>query len=251
MNNTYGKEFEDAKKTLDMLQAHPMTKALQAEKVAKVLKERQATAGRIEALKQDEDIILPGLQDSVTALQEELQAHDQARKVIQGKLSQAAASLMVEKQRISLEKAGAERELIESADPKIDEAIQFFRDEFEALRRKSVHKDQRLGKVNAFTLRREITVYSNYRALNAGLGYCRTAINELESMKMMPSADLGRIEALKEGIPDINQMTEITSDKPLPAGPESVNPLHLLPTDSEMDWQINKLFERCKRLIGC
>jgi len=66
-------------------------------------------------------------------------------------------------------------------------------------------------------------------------------------MKLVPDFDLDRIEALKAGLPDPDELTEYCSEKPLPRPPD---PLAALPSDSVMTWKVGKLTEKFNRLMG-
>lgn len=239
-----------AKETLAMIEDHPLTKTIRAERAAEILKKREEAALKVEQLRREaETMVLPGLQAELATAGEELARHDEKRKVLQTKVSDAAALLYAERLRISRETSEAETVLLSTSDPKIDDAILFFRDKHENLLTKSINRNNRLGDTNIFTLTRKLTTWSNEKAIRTALTYCLEAIRELERVKLIPVLDVDRIEAIKAGIPDPNEMTEISADKPLPGG-KDINPLSLLPSADEMDWKIGKLKEKVKKLTG-
>jgi len=90
-------------------------------------------------------------------------------------------------------------------------------------------------------------VESNVDAVNSALRYCMDAIKELEKMKLTPELDAERIQALKTGIPDISEMKETNWEKPLPR--VNADPQSLLPSDSQIEWEIGKLNEKFKKLM--
>jgi len=121
--------------------------------------------------------------------------------------------------------SGQEQILIDSADPRIDEGIEFFRDRFESLRVKSIDSQTRTGETNLYTEKKEVFVYSNAAAIKNALAYCRAAIDELERMKLTPDLEGGTGRGATKGIPDENELTEARGEKPLPGG-KGINPLH-------------------------
>jgi hypothetical protein len=240
----------NAESTLALIQEHPMTKALLAEQAAKSLTHRQQLAEQLAELERAAAETLPELERDATAAKTALDALDKQRQNLSDKQRQASARLMGERQRIARERTAAEGELIESADPQIDEAIQFFRDEYDALRRKAVHKDSQQGPLNPLTLRRKLITRSNYQAISGALEYCRVAMHELEVMKLMPVPDAERIAELKAALPDPGEMREYSADKKLPAVAAEVDPIRRLPSESWLELQGRKLDERIKRTLG-
>ena len=59
--------------------------------------------------------------------------------------------------------------------------------------------------------------------------------------------DIERIEVLKKGIPSIDIYTEYTGEKPIPD--TTPNPIHALPSYSEMDWTIGKLMKKAEKIL--
>lgn len=239
----------NAQETLAMLNNHPLTQQLKSQRAAEILKEREEAALRLEAIKEETEAILPGIQTELLNLQNELKRHDQARKVIQSKQSAAALALATEKQRIERERREAETVLFETCDPRIDEAITFFRDKREALLLKKVDRQIREGKRNIFTMQQEIHAYSNVVSIRAALFYSLSAIAELEKSKLQPVLNTERIDELKHLIPNADELTEVVGNKAIPAGAESVNALHLLPSPDEMNWKIGKLTKRVEKIL--
>jgi len=90
----------------------------------------------------------------------------------------------------------------------IADALEFFTGKIrevmtEPIRKSEIVTDRKLsGKA-------ETTVYSNTEAVLSYLAYCKSAISELESMKISTAeCDVVRIEALKAGLPDYKEISE-------------------------------------------
>jgi hypothetical protein len=212
----------DAQKTLELLEAHPFTRKIREEREAEILQVRMEAAERLAHSKEEAARVLPELQAAEDAARQAVKTHDKQRRELEGAIARAAAARAEERLRLEREMAAAERILLENYSEKIDEAIMFFRDRFDALRAKKPSSDRDAGETNIFTLRKEIISYTNYPAIRDALAYCSRAIFELEQMRLSPALDAERIEELKRGIPDADAMTEYSSDKPiLPPTPPS------------------------------
>ena len=244
----YDKTIEDLKKTAAELEKSPMVLAFRAEEAARTLEERRIGAAKLRAAKEEAETIIPDALREIDALAADLAAHDESRAIIADKLTTARAELMQERQRLDRERAASEAALLSNYDPRIDMAILFFRDRFETLRAKHINAQHRTGETNIYTETKGVVTFSNVYAIEAALAYCRAAIDELEKMKLVADPDLDRIYELRKEIPDPDILTESVGSKPLP-GSKGVNPLHLLPTDSEMDWKFGKLAEKFKKVM--
>lgn len=241
-------EKEKLTELLASAESHPMMQQILAEKAAAILGERLLAAAKLRAAMEDAERVIPERQQEVDALVAHLAEYDEGRKVILDKLTSARGELMKERQRLDWERSHAEAALLGNYDPRIDEAITFFRDRFEGLRVKDINRQQRTGETNIFTEKKEVFVYSNAGAIKNALAYCRAAIDELERMKLTPDLDAERIEALQKGIPDADALTENAGEKPL-EGSKGFNPLHLLKSDDQLSWEIGKLTEKFKKVM--
>jgi hypothetical protein len=124
----------------------------------------------------------------------------------------------------------------------------FFRGKLDWLREPGrISKDQRKVETNPFTWTKKTFVESNTQAIRDALAYCQAAVQELERMRLIPELDMGRIEELKEKVPRIDVYQEYIGEKPIPD--INVNPRMLLPSDSQMDWEIAKINERYKEIM--
>lgn len=147
-----------------------------------------------------------------------------------------------------MENVEAETVLLLNYDERIDETITYFRDRFDALRRKKVDETVHSGERNLFNMTKKLIKFSNYNAIIAALAYCNSAITELENMKLAPKLDQEKIEKLKAGIPKTNAFTETTGEKVIP-GSKDVNPRHLLKSDSQLEWELGKILKKFEKII--
>ena len=227
---------------------HPMMKQIMKEEAAKVLQVRQEAAGRIGAMQQEAERVIPGLLADLGELEQELTRHNEAKKDILKRLSTARVKLAEARGDLDRERSAAENILLSNYDGTIDTAIQWFRDKHDGLMmKKADHSTYKTGS-DIFTMSKKFVTYSNAPSIVAALTYTRVSIQILEAMKLVPEIDLEKIETLKAGIPDIATLTEITREKPLPR--INTDPRSLLPSDSEMDWKFGKLMEKAKKILG-
>jgi len=95
-------------------------------------------------------------------------------------------------------------------------------------------------------MQKETTVESNRRAVLSCLDYCGAAIATLQEMKLLPEVGLQRIQAIKDAIPSIDVFMEISGERPLP---KSVDPIMLIPSAEQTDWELGKLHEKIKKVM--
>jgi len=139
--------------------------------------------------------------------------------------------------------------LLETAFPEIDEAITFFKKKLGYLRSPGRIDHLSAGADrNIFIDTKIVKAESNADAVRLALEYCMAAIKELEKMKLTPILDIEKIEKMKVAVPSIDVYTEVTGEKPLPES-KGINPLHLLPSDSEMDYRRDTVMEKAKKLL--
>jgi hypothetical protein len=216
-------------------------KTLRADKAAETLATRRETAGRIEALRNEQAEVLPKLQADLEEKEAKFVA---AKAALEGLASDCrAAALAVYSKRFAFDNTirNCEASLLESADPAIDTAILFFKDKLDWLRTPGRISRNAVGAVrNIFTEKKTVKEESNVPAINSAMTYCRAAITELENMKLAPALDAEKIAELKAGIPKIDVYTEYVGEKPFPR----VN------TVSPTDWSIGRLNQKFKELMG-
>ena len=212
---------------------------------------RREAAARIAKSKATADAVIPGLIEKVDQARAAIVAHDAARKTLQGRLAAAAAALANKRHSVESEIRQAETVLLETYDAGIDEAISYFRDSHETLRSKSADESRHRGENNIFTMSKAITIFSNRESIVAALKFCREAIATLEGMKLAPAVDLGKIDALKKGIPDAGTLTEYQTSKPLPPlPPDPMEVIRLNEESGTSDYERKKLREKTKKLMS-
>ena len=144
-----------------------------------------------------------------------------------------------------------EKILYETFDPRIDEGIEFFQAKLDWLRSPGRISSRVLNvERNLITDTKTVTGESNADALLEAILYCQSSIKILEGLKLSPECHIEEIQELKDGIPSIDLYTKpLKGEKPLP-GSKGINPLHLLPSDSELDWKFGKLMQKFKKVMG-
>ena len=194
---------------------------------AENLAKRREIPARIESLRNEEGAVLPDLQ----AVLEGKEAKQVAAKAaLEGAAEEVRAAVVaLRSKRLVFRGAieNCEAELIESADPRIDEAIQFFMGKMDWLRSPGRISSNRLSSErNIFTMTKTTHAESNVDAVRGALLYCQDAIKELGNMKLHPELDMAKIEEMKAGVPDIGIYTESTGEKPLPKPPPDFQTTH-------------------------
>jgi len=244
------KKEEKLTELLGQAEAHPLMKQILAEKAAAILATRTEAAGKIEVLKKERDEVIPKRLADRDAKEEKFKRAKAALDTAGGEFQTARAALSGENQSFGSAIGRQEQILFETADPLIDEAITFFRGKLDYLRSPGrISSDRRGGESNVFTEKVTLKVESNVDAINSALQYCMAAIKALERMKLTPALDLQKIEEMKAAVPKIDVYTEYTGEKPYGFTIANVNPRLLLPSDSQMEWEIGKLNEKFKKLM--
>jgi hypothetical protein len=228
----------------------PIVKQLRTEKAAATLATRMEAAGKIEGLKKERDEVIPILIEDRDAKEAKYKEAKAALDAAGGEYQTARGAVSGRSQSFDNAISRQETILLETADPAIDEAITFFRKKLDWLREPGrISRDARGAEVNIFTETVTRTTASNVPAIHSALNYCQAAIKALEQMKLCPELDVGKIEELKGNIPRIDVYTEFSGEKPVGRTIAGVNPRMLLPSDSQMDWEIAKVNERYKEIM--
>jgi len=240
----------NAEDTLKLLEGHPLTKKLRAEHEGKVLKERQDAANTLERLRKDAEIAIPELHVAVVEAEAELTSHDAARQALATKAAETRLALARERGRFEREKNAAEYVLLSNYDSRIDQAIEFYRDKFEDIRKKRPDRDTAPWETNLITMTRKVFSRSNTESIVAALKYCNCAIAELEEMRLEPVVDLEKIETLKRRIPEVSEFQEYLGEKPLPPPPpDAVDMIRSAECAGTNDYLLRKLHEKADRLL--
>lgn len=247
--NQKTREAEEMKELLKEAENHPLMQKIRADRATSTLATRTTAAGKIKALKRERDEVLPKLEADLETKEANYKKTMVDLNAATAEYQKARAVLSGESYCLDNSISTQEQILIESADPALDEAIVFFREKIDYLRSPGRISTNRLGsEENIFTELKTVKMESNVGAVKSALEYCRAAIEELERMKLSPMLDVKKIEAIKNGIPDIGIFTESTGERP--TGKLNINPFSMLPSDSEMDWKIGNLNEKFKKLMA-
>ena len=244
------KQAEKLTELLKGAEDHPLIKQLFAAQAAALLATRTTAADQIKAIEKERDEALPKLQTDIEK-KEAIFLKAKATFEEAGRSFQSArAALSTENNNFSYSISHLEQSLIESADPQIDDAIQFFRDKLEWLRSPGKIETHRLGaERDIYTETVAILSENNIQAINDAMQFCRDAIQALELMKLEPAFDLQKIEALKKAIPDINIFTESKGEKPM----EGSRPRSLasyFKSDSHHDYDMRRLLEKADKSLA-
>lgn len=241
-------DLEKMEKLVDQIEKHPMTAEFEKKKAAKNLLKRKEAKARITAL-QPELEALPSAEEATAELTTELQILMEREKVLRQTINEKVMALRSERYQLENEKRQEEMILLETADGALDSAIEFFRNELDELRKPGkVSIDRRGGERNIFTETVTLKTETNEEAIKSRMAYCMAGIEELGRMKLEPEVDLQKIEAMKAGLPPTDIFQEYSGVHPLP-GSKVVNPLHLLPSDSEMSWKLGNLNEKFQKWL--
>ena len=241
-------EAEKITEALKELESHPMMKKIQEEKAQAILRKRQAAAAAVKDMERTREEFFPGLLEELDSLQDEL-------VVAEAAVSRVRSEVAAKKQEVSSETLGFERRinqhkaiLEESCDPRIDEAIQFFRDALDRFRKPGVIvKIGRASILNPINWMKQTFTETNRESVLDALTYCKDAIKSLEVVKLEPEFPAKKVEDLKKGIPSIDNYTEVTGEA---EGPKvNTDPFAGLPSDSELDWKKKNLEEKHRKIM--
>ena len=242
------KEIERLQKLADELEKNPITIKQRAEEAAAILAQRNAAAAKIEDLKLDIEATRI-IQKEIDELTLKLSALDAERENIKAAIAGKRYFIATEKSGIEGEARQYEAILLRTYDAAIDDAITYFRDKLDYLRSPGRITTRKVGgERNIFTDTIKLTEESNYQAINRALDFCRACIDELDTMKMKPTLDTARIEAMKKAIPDIDVFSEYTAEKPLPDS-RGVNPLSFLPSSDTLALTMEKIEKKFKTVM--
>jgi len=239
-------EIEKMEKLAAEIERNPLTKKFREEEAAVTLFKRLAAADRIEALRHEAENY-GVIQAEVDIMVERLADIERQRQELKTEIGKKRATLMRTRLDIESEINTQEKILYETSDPSIDEAIKFFQDRREILFRKKPDSQTRRTGSNIFAMVKNFVIFSNSNAIEKSLAYCLVCMKKLECMKLIPTLDVNRIDELKRGVPDADEMIETTGEKPFPR--INVDPGILLPSNSEMDWKLGKLNKKFQKLM--
>jgi hypothetical protein len=223
-----------------MLDESPLAQQIIAEKTAEVLAKRMETEVKIDALKRKRVEVLPKLQADLEDKEAILQKARTALAKATDEWQTAKAALSRKKCSYDSAISHLEGYLIESADPRLDEASGWFRDKIDFLRQPGrISLIAGGSERNIFTLTKTVKEETNADAVHASIKYCQAAIKELERMKLTPELDKVKIEEMKKGVPSIDIYSEVTSEVSMPKAPPD-----FLQTHGHVLEKIDKLMKK-------
>jgi hypothetical protein len=242
-------EMEKMEELRKIIEASPLTQKIKEEKAAEVLAKRQGAAGKIAKLRKEREETVPRLIADIEAKEAVYLKAKAAQDAALSELRTAKAELSSEGYQFDTDIRQQETILFETADPRIDEAITFFRDKLDELRKPGRISSRGMTvKRNLFTEMKTLTTETNEGAVLGAIRYCMEAIKELEALKLSPEFNIDGIKKIKDEIPSLEVFEEISGEKPLP-GSKGINPRDLLKSDSQLDWEMGKLNEDFKKLM--
>jgi hypothetical protein len=244
--------LERAEKLADQLEKNPILRKMREDEAAENLSKRQAAAARIADLRLDLEATRI-LQTEIDSAVLNLAELDKQRAELADEIGRKRYFRATERGGIEAAIQHEEAALLDCYDRRIDEAITFFREHREFLLKKSIVEQERHGKPDIFTESKEVTVFSNYESIRRALTYCLAAIAALETMKLAPSPDLDRIEALRREIPDTDELREYNGEKATsrddPPGPGLLSALRRA-SDSYTDAVVDSVLEKAKKILA-
>lgn len=197
---------------------HPMTAKIIEEQREAIIAQRREQVAELERIEKEEISKIPHLMRAVGKAKTEYEHAEQELKKIKGKLWAAAADLRGVRYQIDRRQQEAEVALRALIDPAISDALSFFREKIDALRKTELKFQEYQAQENPITGKQAITRWTNSRATLEAINFCRAAIKELEKMVLRVEPDTARIEELKAGIPDHNRETIFEFVKERPEG---------------------------------
>ena len=207
-------ESEKLKSLLKEAEDSPFIKKILAEKAKETLKKRREVADKIEVLKKDRDATIPNLQTNLTEKEEQSKKAKEKYDATIAELQKAKTALSSQSFQFSHQISLLKDQLFETADEKIDEAIEFFNKKLKFMRDPGRIRSNALGaEKNFFSMKKKVKAESNYDAVISAMRYCQESIKALEAMRLKPKLDPEKIEGLKNGIPNIDTYTESVGEK--------------------------------------
>jgi hypothetical protein len=169
---------------------------------------RKAAKAEINRLQKEFKAAFPALQKKIDDAISELRQLEKQRQELLLKIDAAYSTKSNEVRDFDRAVLLQEKALLDTCDPAILEAIKFFSDKVEEVRRPSAIRKSVYAEGNMYNSKKEIYRSSNYTSITEAISYMRAAIDELEAMKLVPECDHLRIEGLKKGIPSTQEFKE-------------------------------------------
>lgn len=234
--------------TVTLTKDHPLLKKYNAEAAAENLKIREKAAKELEALEEELRQTAPKLHAEVERTEAEAReakaAFDKAAVAARQAVNASVTATMA----IEHRKNRPRGVLLDSYDPRLDEAIEWFRDKHEKVRHQAPNVQTHDAGKDLVSLTKKLKTFSTQPAILTATEYCRQCIKVLEAMKLRPRYDNEAVERLKAEIPDTSEFTETSIEKPMD-GSRGVNPLHLFPSDSQLAYEAGLIEERFQKIM--
>lgn len=240
---------QDAQELIEKLETTPAMRQLREMEQAETLEQRTATAAALEKTETDGKKTLATLSKATEKAAAALHSHDEARKPLAVAFDGANLALRQARGRMEADRQRLRSELYSTADPAIDEGIQFFRDRHDETVKASIHSGTRLGGADLVHETRDTVSFSNHPAILEAAAYCRDCIELLEGMKLEPGFNSEAVEHLKQSIPSTETLTEYDGEKVL-EGKRPPSPFAGLISDDEIAYRLRKAdadYEQIKR----
>jgi hypothetical protein len=230
----------ESNQILQVIEQSPIAQEILAQRRLETLEKRRILAKQLDDLQIEYESI-PQTDDATADLRVDLSLARAKVKTLETEIAHVERSLFRKREEARHKVTSLEGELIESADPEINRALEFFRDKMDYIGNPSrIVLDRASGERDLVRWTETKEKRSNLTAIAEALGYCRRCVRELESMKLFPEPDLRRIERMKREIPPIDDLAGVMMEKPMEKGPEAPRPM----SDSEWEWTVGRLLKK-------
>lgn len=206
---------QTARELLRELENSPLVQEIKSLKAQEAQAQRTEWADQIEALEAEKSETLPDLQEKHKEALEVVKSAQDALREAERNASLAYHDEWRLANRIDSQIKFLKGELLANYDPAIDEAIEFFREEHERVRKVSATTYGAAEEVNLISLEQQYSRETNYPAICARLAYCRESIKLLEECKLVPEYDPELFVRLKADLPSLDDLTEYRAERPV------------------------------------
>jgi len=232
----------------EWMEKHPLTQKIKADHEEARIKGREEIVREIEAL-QEERRAIPCTDDAVEGIREAIKKKEKEIEALRVEAGKRAAEAY--RRRLDVENRidRLQGDLLESVDPILNEEVKYYQAVYDKLRDPRKIKTQKYkGGRNLFTETEQIITATNADAIAEALKYCMAAMEEIGKMKFQAEPDTERLKALRENIPNAEELRETIGTRTLP-GLKTPDPFARFRSDSEIEWSKNRLFEKGKKLM--
>ena len=228
---------------------HPLIKQLFAEKAAALLATRTVTADQIKAIEKERAEVIPRLLSDIEGKEEKFKKAKTIMEETGAAFQQARVALSTANNSYSHSISHLEQALIESSDPAIDLAKEFFNEKLTWLRSPGRISSNSLGgERNLFSETITQKSETNYPAILSAIDYCRDALSFLEQLKLQPAFDIQIIEAMKKAVPSIEIYTESTGERAM-EGSKGRSFASYFKSADHADYEVRTLLEKAEAII--